>query len=193
MEQKDNGYLEIILGPMFSGKTSRLIEIYKQYKNGNNNVLVVNHLHDNRYDDSFMTTHNGSKIECEKWMNLSDFIEYHSVMLMDIEKPLVILINEGQFFSDLYSCVKRLVTVYKCQVFVCGLDGDFKREQFGYILDLIPLCDKVYKLTSLCVRCNNETRAIFSHRITKEEKQTVIGSSETYIPICRKCYEDIHK
>lgn len=183
------GYLEIILGPMFSGKTSKLIDIYKQYRFCNIDVLVVNHAEDNRYDETKMTTHDGSKIECEKWSNLTEFMNQHAVQLMDETSSVAILINEGQFFPDLLESVKRLVEVYKAHVYVCGLDGDFKREQFGQLIHLIPFCDKVYKLTSLCVQCRDGTKAIFSHRITNETDQMMIGSSESYVPLCRKCYE----
>jgi thymidine kinase len=68
------------------------------------------------------------------------------------------------------------------------LDGDFERKKFGTILDLIPLCDKVTKMTSLCSRCRDGTAGIFSLRITQEKTQFLIGS-DNYIPVCRKCYE----
>ena len=73
------------------------------------------------------------------------------------------------------------------KVYVCGLDGDFERKKFGQILDLIPLCDTVTKLTSLCSLCKNGTKGIFSKRITSETEQTVVGS-DNYIPVCRNCY-----
>jgi thymidine kinase len=98
----------------------------------------------------------------------------------------VILINEGQFFSDLYEVVVDMLNKNK-KVYVCGLDGDFERKKFGNILDLIPLCDKVNKLTSLCSLCKDGTPGIFSMRLTTETEQTVVGS-ENYIPVCRKCY-----
>ena len=72
-------------------------------------------------------------------------------------EALDILINEGQFFPDLYESVKWLVNEKKKYVTICGLDGDFKRAKFGTLLDLIPLCDNVTKLTSLCVSCKNGT------------------------------------
>jgi thymidine kinase len=72
-------------------------------------------------------------------------------------------------------------------VYVCGLDGDFERKKFGEILDLIPLCDKVNKLTSLCSICKDGTPALFSMRTTNEKEQTVIGSNN-YLPVCRMCY-----
>ena len=77
-------------------------------------------------------------------------------------------------------------------VYICGLDGDFKRKKFGDLLDLIPICDKVYKLRSLCAICKNGTRAIFSKRLIDNDSQKVIGS-DIYVPVCRKCYQDTSK
>ena len=174
-------YLEIILGSMFSGKTSRLVEIYKQCKFCNIPVEVINHSIDVRYDAELMSTHDKVKIPCIKtnkilsvWDNLS-------------EKTEVILINEGQFFDDLYETVEIMLKNGK-KVYICGLDGDFERKKFGQILDLIPLCDKVTKLTSLCSLCKNGTLGIFSKRISLEKEQTVIGT-DNYIPVCRYCYD----
>ena len=76
----------------------------------------------------------------------------------------------------------------KKKVYIAGLDGDFQRKKFGQMLDLIPLCDTVTKLTSLCNICKNGNLGIFSKRITNETEQTVIGS-DNYIPVCRSCYD----
>lgn len=194
----DSGYLEIILGGMYAGKTSRLVEIYKQCKFCNISVAVINHSIDNRYDDELLSTHDQVKIPCIKTERLFDIwtdnfdiennIE-HIKKTKDKLKVLssnVILINEGQFFSDLEDFVKKLLE-YGKKVYVCGLDGDFEHKKFGQILDLIPLCDKVTKLTSLCSLCKNGTPGIFSKRITSEKAQTVVGS-DNYIPVCRNCY-----
>jgi thymidine kinase len=96
------------------------------------------------------------------------------------------LINEGQFFDDLYDCVIDMLKENK-QVYIAGLDGDFERKKFGQILDLIPHCDEVTKLTSLCSICKNGKPGIFSLRLSRETKQTVVGS-DNYIPVCRNCY-----
>jgi thymidine kinase len=181
-------YLEIILGSMFSGKTSRLVEIYKQCKFCNIPVIVVNHSCDNRYDDELLSTHDKIKIPCIKTNSLYEFWhKYYFDNDNDVKKAEVILINEGQFFTDLYEVVDDMLEKGK-KVYVCGLDGDFKRHKFGQMLDLIPLCDKVTKLTSLCSICKNGTPGIFSKRITTEKEQTIVGS-DNYIPVCRKCYE----
>ena len=175
------GYLEIILGSMFSGKTSRLVEIYKQCKFCNIPVKVINHCIDNRYDDELLSTHDKIKIPCIKTNKILS-------VWNDLERETeVILINEGQFFEDLYETVEKMLKNGK-KIYICGLDGDFERKKFGQILDLIPLCDKVTKLTSLCSICKNGTLGIFSKRISLEKEQTVVGS-DNYIPVCRNCYD----
>lgn len=194
-----SGYLEIILGPMFSGKTSRLVEIYNQCNFCNISVAVINHCIDNRYDDELLSTHDKIKIPCIKTDKLFDVwtdyinMEDNVAIVPRIKDKFkvatsdVILINEGQFFPDLMDFVRRVLEHNK-QVYICGLDGDFERKKFGQLLDLIPLCDKVHKLTSLCSLCKNGTKGIFSMRLTNEKEQTVVGS-DNYIPVCRSCYE----
>jgi thymidine kinase len=194
----ESGYLELIIGPMFSGKTSRLVEIYNQYKFCNIDVAVINHSIDNRYDEELLSTHDKIKIPCIKTENLFDIwcdnhnslekktIIYRKNDKIKLASCKVILINEGQFFPDLYDFVIKLLNHNK-HIYICGLDGDFERKKFGQILDLIPLCDKVEKLISLCSLCKNGKKGIFSMRLTSEKEQTVVGS-ENYIPVCRECY-----
>jgi thymidine kinase len=188
-------YLEIILGCMYSGKTSKLVEIYKQCQFCNIPVAVINHSIDKRYDDNLLSTHDKVMIPCIQTNKLIDVWYYNDInthlkFLGDSVKLInadVILINEGQFFDDLYPAVKHMLQHGK-QIYIGGLDGDFERKRFGQILDLIPLCDKVTKLTSLCSLCKNGRPGIFSKRITSEKEQTVVGS-DNYIPVCRNCYE----
>jgi thymidine kinase len=196
----ESAYLEIILGGMYAGKTSRLVEIYKQCKFCDISVAVINHSIDNRYDEELLSTHDHIKIPCIKTERLFDVWTDNIDMETNVEKvprirdkfkvasSSVILINEGQFFPDLEEFVKILLSHDK-KIYICGLDGDFERKKFGQILDLIPLCDKVTKLTSLCSICKNGTPGIFSKRITSEKEQTVVGS-DNYIPVCRKRYDN---
>ena len=177
-----NAYLEINLGPMFSGKTSKLIEIYKKYKYCKIDVLPINHENDNRYDDTLLSSHNKIMIPCIK---ISRLLDIDSEVLL---KHQVILINEGQFFSDLVEFVHKMLFLKK-KIYIFGLDGDFERKKFGNILDLIPLCDSVYKLHSLCGICKTGRRAIFSKRVTNETAQVLVGS-DNYIPSCRECYDN---
>jgi thymidine kinase len=185
---------------MYSGKTSHLVEIYKKCKFCNISVAVINHSIDNRYDEELLSTHDEIKIPCIKTEKLFDVWIEGNISLEDDIKHIpritdklkvvtsnVILINEGQFFPDLFDFVNILLKEGK-KVYVCGLDGDFERKKFGQILDLIPLCDKVHKLSSLCSLCKDGTLGIFSMRLTSEKTQTLVGS-DIYIPVCRKCYD----
>ena len=180
----NRAYLEIILGPMFSGKTSKLVQVYRQCLLCNIPVLTINHSNDLERNSTaqMLENHDNIQIPCISVELLSD------VPQEKIHQSMVILINEGQFFQDLYLFVVKMLEQNK-QVYVAGLDGDFQRNMFGSILQLIPLCDKVDKLTSLCGICKDGTRGIFSRRITSETVQTLVGGSANYIPVCRSCYE----
>lgn len=190
-----HGYLELILGPMYSGKSSRLVEIYNQCTFCHIPVAAINHNIDDRYDEQpSIVTHDKIKIPCLKtnelkhvWKpDIKSCSNEESANCMITKYSNVILINEGQFFNDLFEVVNDMIRHGK-KVYICGLDGDFEHKKFGQILDLIPLCDKVTKLSSLCSLCKDGTPGIFSMRLSNETEQTVVGS-ENYIPVCRNCY-----
>lgn len=190
-----NSYLELFIGPMYAGKTSKLLDIYKQCNFCNISVTVINHSTDTRYHNTMMSTHDKIMIPCIQTMCLNNVWNYtkiddtytdESENHIKLRNSDVILINEGQFFEDLYDVVIDMLNNNK-KIYICGLDGDFKRNKFGQILDLIPLCDKVTKLTSLCSICKNGTPGVFSMRLTSETQQTLVGS-DNYVPVCRKCF-----
>ena len=187
--------LKLYIGPMYSGKTSKLLEIYKQYSFCNVPVMVINHASDVRYHESMLSTHDKVMIPCIQTNSLSEIWNHKDVNStfnkttashLKVRNASVILINEGQFFEDLYDCVIDMLKHNK-QVYIAGLDGDFERKKFGQMLDLIPMCDEVTKLTSLCSVCKNGKPGIFSLRLSDEKQQTVVGS-DNYKPVCRKCY-----
>ena len=184
----EEGYLELILGPMFSGKTTQIIQIHNNYSYIGKKVVVINFSEDKRYHDTMLSTHDRKMIPCilsddlvDNWSNTLN--PYYS----EINEADVILINEGQFFKGLKEVVIDMIEKQGKIVYICGLDGDFKRQKFGELLDLIPYCDKVTKLTSLCSVCRNGKKGLFSCRVTKETAQVVIGS-DNYKPLCRSCY-----
>jgi thymidine kinase len=177
---KNEGYLEIILGPMFSGKTSKLLDIYELYISQNTDVFVINYFQDTRYSKDMLASHDKKMIPCINVETLRSLDQNP-----DLIKAKIILINEGQFFEDLYDFTLLMLTKYKKNIYVCGLDGDFKRNKFGNILDIIPLCDKVIKLKAICDECKDQ--ALFTYRLSAEKEQKVIGA-ENYVPLCRKCY-----
>jgi len=185
VKNNNEGYLELILGPMFSGKTSTLKKIYDQCMYCNIPVIVINYESDNRYcDASFMSTHDKVMIPCIKGASILDICEQNKEKVNESE---VILINEGQFFKDIHTVIPLVEDLHK-RVYICGLDGDFKKNKIGSLLDLIPHCDNVYKLKSLCSECRDGKPGLFSYRITNETDQVVIGV-ENYKPVCRACFE----
>jgi len=180
------GYLELSIGPMFSGKTTWLTNLHKQCTFCNMEVMVINFAGDTRYtsaEDALLSTHDRTMIPCVMCSSIEELEERHAA---DVAKAEVLLINEGQFFPDIMR-ILQFVDAGK-RVYICGLDGDFEKKRIGSFLDLIPHCDKVCKLTSLCSICRNGKEAIFSFRTTCETNQIVIGS-ENYIPLCRMCYK----
>lgn len=174
-----DSYLELVLGPMFSGKTTELIEKYKEVKEKGHNGCVINYVDDKRYSDTKLSSHDGLMIDC---------IQAKELKTIDEIKEKFIFINEGQFFKDLYEFVIEQLEKEKF-VYVYGLDGDFKRGKFGKILDLIPICDKVKKKRANCANNFCTEKAIFSHRISNEDYQVVIGNNN-YEPLCRRCYNN---
>lgn len=180
------GYLEIFMGPMFSGKTTRLVQLYDQFTYIGKRVAVVNFVGDTRYHDTMMATHNKTMIPCiqldkltDAWLNPDGHLQ-----LAD-----VILINEGQFFSDLKQIVLDMVESHKKHVYIAGLDADFQRNPFGQLFELIPYCDSVVKLHAFCSICRDGTPAIHSLRTVKDQQQVLIGS-DMYKPVCRECYRN---
>ena len=183
-----SGYLEVIFGCMFSGKTTKLIDIYKKYELCDISCVVVNYCKDTRYSNTHLVTHDKKQIPCifTETLDISKNKDLHDLVIT--QNIDVILINEGQFFPSLYENVKYFVEDLHKKVYVCGLDGDFKRKSFGEMTKLIPISDKFYKQYAICKMCKNGTKACFSKRLSYEKNQTVIGS-DNYIPVCRKCYE----
>lgn len=186
MSSPTHGYLELILGSMFSGKTSYLLEVYKKCMFCNIPVAVINYVADNRYTtEPMLSTHDKQMIPCILASTIEEAVVNNKET---IHRAETILINEGQFFTDIENEVKRLVEDEHKRVYVCGLDGDFERKPMGSLLHLIPFSDNVLKLKSLCSLCRDGTLGVFSFRTTNEKNQVVIGSSN-YIPLCRRCYE----
>jgi thymidine kinase len=186
----EEGYLELILGPMFSGKTTRILEIYNHYSFIQKKIMVINYAEDKRYHETMLSTHDHKMIPCTLTMDIKDmWFNPANKNYIEIHRADVILINEGQFFNQLKECVIDMVERENKTVYICGLDGDFQRNKFGQMLDLLPYCDNVIKLKSLCSICRNGKRALFSHRVTDEKGQVSIGS-HNYVPLCRKCYID---
>lgn len=188
-----SSFLELIIGPMFAGKTTELMRKLNLYNEMGLRVIYINHSIDDRNKEEFFSTHNptlksSGKIIERKAEKIGDVIE---VLVKDFD---VIGIDEGQFFSDLFSSVQYLVEDCEKVVIITGLDSDCKRREFGEIIKLIPLCDKVKKLTAFCTNCKENKNiirpAIFTKKIIDDREEIIIdiGGKDKYIPVCRDCY-----
>jgi len=177
-----SGYLELIIGPMFSGKSTELIKNVRLNRIINKKVLVLKPLIDTRYDSNRIVSHSNDKEDC---MVTDDLLKITDEI---INAHDVIIIDEGQFFSNLKLCVLNWVEKLNKHVIIGGLDGDFERKPMGEILDLIPYSDSYTKHNALCKICLDGTSACFSKRICSNSSQVLIGSDDLYIPVCRFHY-----
>jgi len=184
-----NPYLELITGPMKSGKTSRLIELFKKYTDAGIKVLAINSCLDNRFLSNGITSHTGENIPAISALNISDVINLITLSgdyLNQFLNAKVILINEGQFFEDIFSFVRIAVERYDKRVYVCGLNCDYRRNSFLHLLELEILADKVTHLKGICQNCK-EQPSLFSYRLSDDKEKILIGS-KNYMPVCRSCY-----
>ena len=170
--------LELIVGCMFAGKTTEIINITNRLQKINEEPFVIKPRIDNRYSNNKISSHNELKICCNTVDKLS---------VIDNIKEKYIIIDEAQFFPDLYEFVKKKVDNEKKHVIVIGLDGDSDRKNFGEIHKLLPLCDNIVKLKAYCLTCKDGTLALFSKRLVSNDNQILVGTNQ-FIPVCRECY-----
>lgn len=184
------GELHLIIGPMFSGKTTELLRQGNRYWYSGCNILYINHVLNNRYGTTDICSHSGIKIS-QKDQNVmtirASSLEdaYNCIMADKWNQIEAIFIEEGQFFPDLITCVPNWIGEGK-HVYVCGLDGDAKQEPFGQLLELIPLAKSVVKKLALCQQCCDGTVAPFTRRIIYTTTRIEIGSDDIYRAVCRK-------
>lgn len=184
---ENSGYLKLYVGCMFAGKSSEIITECRRRLAINQKVIGINFSDDSRYsNENFIVNHNKEKIQCIKVHKLKD------IPINEIESNDFIFIDEGQFFPDLVENVILWVNFYKKSVYVFGLDGDFKREPFGHILELVPQCDEIVKLKAFCIMCKNSTFGLFTHRMSGGDKQIVIGCNN-YVSLCRNHYNQLNQ
>ena len=175
--------LELILGCMFSGKSTEIIRMVDRFKTIDAKYLLVKPQVDNRYSMTMVQTHSFQQRTCEVRSKLLPLFQNQNYIEAEY-----IIIEEAQFFDDLEPFVLKAVDEDKKHVIVVGLDGDSDRCNFGQIHKLIPVCDNIRKLKAYCLSCKDGTEAIFSKRISKEEGQTCIGASDKYMAVCRECF-----
>ena len=177
--------LQVIIGPMFSGKTTELCRRVQRLRTITDNILVINHSSDKRYGAAADTLSHDKTFKCpsipvEELSHLYDEPQYIAAEH--------IFINEAQFFKDLFTFCQISVEKHNKKVSVFGLDGDFRRKPFGDILKLIPIADNITKLSALCSQCGDGTQGLFTKRIVAAKDQVLIGGEDMYQAVCRRHY-----
>lgn len=144
-------------------------------------VIVINHSFDTRYSASHLSTHDGVEIPCVFAGELQSLTK---VVEMSYD---VVLVNEGQFFPDIFSKVLEWTEEMGKRVYVCALDGDSNREPFGDVLRLIPYADTYEKLTSICESCGDDAPFTYRNPEKSNGEKIQIGVAE-FTPMCRACF-----
>ena len=181
--KNSNGQLHIVMGSMFSGKTTHLLETITKYEKDNIQFIVITHVIDTRYDTYKVVSHQKKSYDAIPVTNLKQL-----GFMKEYYDADILFIDEAQFFNDLYEFVEHAIEIDNKRVYVYGLDGDYKREPIGEIMKIIPLADTVVKLKGVCAKCTDGTASIFSKRISKSTNQIEIGGSNEYVPVCRFHY-----
>lgn len=177
----NSGFLHIISGSMFSGKTTALLTLYNQFKPS---VLIFNHSYDNRYDSNnkYITTHDKNRIPCTCIHTINDIYNHP-----DFLTTKVIMIDEIQFFTRIKTDILQLVEFYNKHVVLSGLMIDIQRNIFGELSELVPFADRFEQKLSTCSICKN--KGLFSLRKNNKNTNIVdVGSSDKYYAVCRYHY-----
>lgn len=182
------GSLDLILGCMFSGKSTELIRRIRMRRLLQDPMLVFTHASDTRYGNAgSIASHDLDREQALPLQRLAAAFEHPGFAACK-----AVFIEEAQFFEeeDLVTSVLAMVEQHGKGVVVCALDGDFRRQPFSHVLRLIPLADTVVKLRALCLFCKDGTPAAFSKRLDEAADDAVVrvGGAESYASVCRTHY-----
>ena len=173
------GWIEVICGSMFSGKTEELIRRLNRARIAKQKVEVFKPAMDTRYDEEDVVSHDANKSPSIPVQNATQILFYAE----DFE---VVGIDEAQFFgNELVSVCNELAENGK-RVVVSGLDMDYLGKPFGPIPQLLSIAEYVTKVHAICIRCGS--LANYSHRTVHDDKLVVLGETDAYEPLCRKCF-----
>jgi thymidine kinase len=178
------GWIEVICGSMFSGKTEELIRRLNRARIAKLKVEIFKPKMDTRYDEIQVVSHDAHAI-------LSTPVESASQILLMTNDVNVVGIDEAQFFDNEITSVCNTLANNGIRVLVAGLDMDYLGNPFGPMPALIATAEYVTKIHAICMNCGD--LAHYSHRIIKNSQQVLLGEMDAYEPLCRKCYIEKHK
>ncbi len=174
-----SGWIEVICGSMFSGKTEELIRRLKRAKIANQRVEIFKPRLDTRYDEAKVVSHDANHV-------LSTPVEHSRKLLELCEGVNVIGIDEAQFFDADLPEVCQMLALKGIRVIAAGLDMDFRGKPFGPMPNLLAVSEYITKVHAICQHCGN--LATHSYRLSQEENTVMLGEKDVYEPRCRTCY-----
>ncbi len=180
VEGRANGWIEVICGSMFSGKTEELIRRIRRAEFANQALLLFKPKIDNRFSDNHVVSHKGSSFEAVIVAASDDILS-----AWNGEK--IIAIDEAQFFDAAIVKVCNHLANQGVRVIVAGLDMDYQGNAFGPMPNLMAAAEYVTKVHAICVSCGN--LAHYSQRTVQQTEQVLVGAIEKYRPLCRTCYQ----
>ena len=175
-----SGWIEVICGSMFSGKTEELIRRLKRAKIANQKVQIFKPSKDTRYDIIKVVSHDENAVDSLP-ISQSEEIFNH---ISDVN---VVGIDEAQFFDENLPLVCQKLAIDGVRVIIAGLDMDFKGRPFGPIPNLLAVAEYITKVHAICPHCGN--LATHSYRLSQEQETVLLGEKDLYEPRCRVCYE----
>ena len=176
---KKTGWIEVICGPMFSGKTEELIRRLVRAQIAKQKVAIFKPSTDNRFAENYIVSHNQRKINSIQIEKTNRILDYQ-------DKADVFGIDEAQFFDKSIVQICRALANAGKRVVVAGLEKDYLAQSFGSMPDLLVDAEYITKVNAICMNCGDP--ANYSHRISSEKKQIVVGETDKYEALCRRCY-----
>lgn len=176
-----HGWIEVICGSMFSGKTEELIRRMRRAQFAQQDLIIYKPKIDNRYSAEEVVTHRGERIPALVVNNAAELLE-------NWQHQKVVGIDEVQFFDDEIVAVCMELAKRGVRVICAGLDMDFSGQPFGAMPKLLAIAEYVTKVHAICVSCG--ALAQFSHRLVHEKNQVLLGEKNHYEPLCRKCFNE---
>lgn len=184
-ELNNHGFITLIIGPMFSGKTTTLIDLCERYTIAGKKCLLVKHSSDNRYSNDEIITHSG--LTCKQTTTNTGSLGDIDTIVHDFD---VIGIDEIQFYEDAPKYCNEWAN--NGHTVICaGLNGTFERKEFRVISKLIPLSEKIIQKHAVCRETGNN--ATFSYKISNNKDIIDIGGSDKYIAVDRKTFNQLEK
>ncbi len=174
-----SGWIEVICGSMFSGKTEELLRRIKRARIANQRVQIFKPKADVRYDEESVVSHDDNS-EISKPISKSAEIFDH------IRDVTVVGVDEAQFFDDALPEICEKLALNGIRVIVAGLDMDFKGKPFGPMPSLLAKAEYITKVHAICPHCGN--LATHSYRLTEEQETVLLGEKDKYEPRCRLCF-----